>query len=98
MVTVKDVYEIGEAPPIGKGPRELYDQGERRADLKPNEALVMVMAAGINFNNVWAALGVPLDVIKVHEREGDTSGYHIGGSDASGIVYAAGSGGRNVKG
>jgi len=36
-------------------------------------------------------------VIKVHEREGDPSGFHIGGSDASGIVYAAGSAVRNVK-
>ncbi|MCI0483308.1 MAG: crotonyl-CoA carboxylase/reductase, partial [candidate division NC10 bacterium] len=25
--------------------------------LKPDEALVYVMAAGINYNNVWAALG-----------------------------------------
>jgi len=114
MVTVKDVYEIGEAPPIGQVPKYMYAQLIRRerfgppqnafqvekvetpADLKPNEALVMVMAAGINFNNVWAAMGVPLDVIKVHERDGDTSGYHIGGSDASGIVYAVGSDVRNV--
>ncbi|MBI2913112.1 MAG: crotonyl-CoA carboxylase/reductase [Chloroflexi bacterium] len=115
MVTVKDVYEIGEIPPLGTVPRQMYAQVIRRerfgqpaqafqvekvevpTDLKPNEVLVLVMAAGINFNNVWAALGSPVDVIKVHEREGDTSGYHIGGSDASGIVYAAGSDVRNVK-
>jgi len=115
MVTVKDVYEIGEIPPLGTVPRYMYAQVIRRerfgqpaqafqiekvdvpADLKPNEVLVLVMAAGINFNNVWAALGSPVDVIKVHEREGDTTGCHIGGSDASGIVYAAGSDVRNVK-
>ncbi len=115
MVTVKDVYEIGEVPPLGTVPRYMYAQVIRRerfgqpaqafqvekvevpAELKPNEVLLLVMAAGINFNNVWAALGSPLDVIKVHEREGDTSGYHIGGSDASGIVYAIGSDVRSVK-
>ena len=29
----------------------------------PDEVLVYVMASGINYNNVWAALGQPLDVI-----------------------------------
>ena len=28
-------------------------------ELGPHDALVMVMAAGVNFNNVWAARGVP---------------------------------------
>jgi crotonyl-CoA carboxylase/reductase len=55
------------------------------------------MAAGINYNNVWAALGVPVDVIRVHAQLGDDSGFHIGGSDASGIVYAVGSDVTNVK-
>jgi crotonyl-CoA carboxylase/reductase len=66
-------------------------------EIGPGEVLVHVMAAGINYNNVWAALGSPVDVISVHERLGDDSGYHIGGSDASGIVYATGSGVTNVK-
>ncbi len=64
-------------------------------ELGPDEVLVYVMAAGINYNNVWAALGSPVDVIRAREREGDTTGFHIGGSDASGIVYAVGS---QVKG
>ena len=63
----------------------------------PREVLVYVMAAGINFNNVWAALGVPVDVIKVHAQQGDDSGFHIGGSDGSGIVYAIGDEVTNVK-
>jgi crotonyl-CoA carboxylase/reductase len=63
----------------------------------PREALVYVMAAGINYNNVWAALGVPVDVIKIHAQMGDETGFHIGGSDASGIVYAVGEGVTNVK-
>src|SRR5262245_58778994 len=59
-------------------------------EIGPREALVYVMAAGINYNNVWAALGMPVDVIKVHAQIGDDSGFHIGGSDASGIVFAIG--------
>ena len=53
--------------------------------------------AAINFNNVWAAQGIPVDQIKAHEREGDTTGFHIGGSDASGIVYTVGSAVTSVK-
>ena len=52
----------------------------------------------INYNNVWAGLGIPVDVIKSREKnEGDTTGFHIGGSDASGIVYKIGSNVTNVK-
>ncbi|MBS1870034.1 MAG: crotonyl-CoA carboxylase/reductase [Actinobacteria bacterium] len=57
----------------------------------PDEVLVAVMAAGINYNNVWAARGEPIDVIAVRERQGDTTGFHVGGSDASGVVWAVGS-------
>ncbi len=63
----------------------------------PGEALVWVAAAGINYNNVWAARGVPVDVCEVHGRFGEPTDFHIGGSDASGIVYAIGSGVNNVK-
>ena len=28
--------------------------------IKPDEVLVFVMAAGINYNNVWASLGIPV--------------------------------------
>lgn len=58
----------------------------------PGEVLVAVMAAGINFNNVWAARGHPIDVIKERQRRGATEDFHIGGSDLSGIVYALGDG------
>src|SRR5439155_23462655 len=56
----------------------------------PHDALVLVMAAGINYNNVWAALGIPLDVTRAHAKFGEPTDFHIGGSDASGIVYAVG--------
>jgi crotonyl-CoA carboxylase/reductase len=56
----------------------------------PDEVVVGVMAAGVNFNNVWAARGAPVDVIAMRQRAGETHDFHIGGSDASGLVYALG--------
>ena len=50
--------------------------------------IVRVMAAGVNFNNVWAALGEPVSVFRYHPDED----HHIGGSDASGIVWKVGQG------
>src|ERR1700686_5222670 len=63
----------------------------------PGEALVYVMAAGVNYNNVWAALGRPVDVIAARQKAGEEEPFHIGGSDASGIVWAVGDGVTNVK-
>ncbi len=114
MSDKRDLYEIGEVPPVGHVPREMYAQvirpdrfGEPMKafrvekvpvpELAPDEVLVCVMAAGINYNNVWAALGIPIDVVKIHARGGDTTGFHIGGSDASGVVYAVGQDVRSVK-
>ncbi len=51
------------------------------------EVVVRVMAAGVNFNNVWAALGEPVSVFRYHEED-----HHIGGSDASGVVWKVGEG------
>ena len=53
----------------------------------PGEVVVQVMAAGVNYNNVWACLGQPVEVFRY---TGDD--FHIGGSDASGIVAAVGAG------
>ena len=69
-------------------------------ELGPKDVLVYVMAAGVNYNNVWAALGIPVDVIRLHRQRGesgDEEGFHIGGSDASGIVQAVGPGVTGVK-
>jgi crotonyl-CoA carboxylase/reductase len=57
----------------------------------PDEVLIAVMAAGINYNNVWAARGYPVDQVAARQRRGEPEDFHIGGSDASGIVYAVGS-------
>ena len=66
-------------------------------ELGPRDVLVYVMAAGVNYNNVWAAMGVPIDVIKTRQKKGEAEAFHIGGSDASGVVWAAGKDVQNVK-
>src|SRR5207249_11309992 len=58
----------------------------------PGQVLIAVMAAGVNFNNVWAARGQPIDVIAQRQRAGGKEDFHVGGSDASGIVYEVGEG------
>jgi crotonyl-CoA carboxylase/reductase len=99
----KDLYEIGEIPPLGHVPKQMYAWAIRRErhgepedamqvetldvpEIDSHEVLVMVMAAGVNYNGVWAALGVPVSVFDVHKAD-----YHIAGSDAAGIVWAVGS-------
>jgi len=54
------------------------------------EVVVRVMAAGVNFNNVWAALGKPVSVFGYGDHP--EYGHHIGGSDASGVVWKVGEG------
>jgi crotonyl-CoA carboxylase/reductase len=54
------------------------------------EVVVRVMAAGVNFNNVWAALGEPVSVFGYGDHP--EFGHHIGGSDASGVVWKVGDG------
>src|ERR671928_979430 len=54
------------------------------------EVIVRVMAAGVNYNNVWAALGEPVSVMRYGDHP--EYGHHIGGSDASGVVWKVGEG------
>ena len=111
----REIYEIGEKPPVGEVPKKMYAQVIREErygapidafkieqvdvpDIKEDECLVFVMAAGVNYNNVWAALGLPVNVIDTRRKTiGDNTNFHIGGSDASGIVYKIGSKVTNVK-
>ncbi len=98
----KDLYEIGEIPPLGHVPKQMYAwaiRRDRHGDpdtamqvevvdtpmVDSHEVLVMVMAAGVNYNGVWAALGTPISVFDAHKAD-----YHIAGSDAAGIVWAVG--------
>ena len=100
----KDLYEIGEIPPLGHVPKNMYAWAIRQErhgapdtamqvevvptwELDSHDVLVLVMAAGVNYNGVWAALGTPISpIFDVHKHP-----YHIAGSDASGIVWAVGS-------
>jgi crotonyl-CoA carboxylase/reductase len=50
-----------------------------------DEVLVFVIAGGVNYNGIWAALGQPISPLDVHKNP-----FHIAGSDASGVVWAVG--------
>ena len=110
----KELYEIGEIPPVGEVPKQMHAQLVRPdrfgdpttaildevvdvPELGPHDALVMVMASGVNFNNVWAAWGKPIDVTKGQARFGEPTDFHIVGSDAAGVVYAVGDQVTNVE-
>lgn len=45
-------------------------------EIGPEEVLVAVMAAGINYNNAWAARGYPVDQIAVRQKAGETEDFH----------------------
>lgn len=62
------------------------------------QVLVMVMAAGVNYNNIWAGRGAPVDVIAMRQRrDPDAVPFHIGGSEGAGIVWAVGEGVEHVS-
>ncbi len=63
----------------------------------PEEVLVYVMATGINYNNVWAALGQPVNVITDRQKKGEPEDFHAGGSDCAGIVWSVGERVKNVR-
>jgi len=54
------------------------------------EVVVRVMAAGVNFNSVWAALAEPISIFGYGDHP--EWGHHIPGSDASGVVWKVGEG------
>ncbi|HEY8638483.1 MAG TPA: crotonyl-CoA carboxylase/reductase [Solirubrobacteraceae bacterium] len=54
------------------------------------EVIVRVMAAGVNFNNVWASLGKPVSVFGYGDHA--EWGHHIPGSDGAGLVWKVGEG------
>ena len=58
--------------------------------LGDHEVLIYVMAAGINYNGIWASSGVPVDVIQHCKRFGEDNDYFIPGSEGSGIVWKKG--------
>ena len=61
-------------------------------EIDSDEVLVLVMAAGVNYNGIWAALGEPISPFDGHKQP-----FHVAGSDASGIVWAVGKRVTRVK-
>lgn len=61
-------------------------------EIDDNQVLVRVMAVGVNYNTVWAGLGQPISVFKLHDQD-----FHIPGSDASGVVWKVGKNVKNCK-
>ena len=105
----KDLYEVGEIPPLGHVPKNMYGWAIRKErhgepekamqvevlptpEIDSHEVLVLVMAAGVNFNGIWASLGIPVSPFDIHKAD-----FHIAGSDASGIVWAVGAKVNNWK-
>ena len=90
----KDLYGIGEIPPLGHVPEKMHAWAIRKERHGPpetsfqlevlptwpigeDEVLVYVMAAGVNYNGVWAGLGEPISPFDVHKGEYHLSLIHI---------------------
>ena len=102
VAPLKDLYGIGEIPPLGHVPEKMHAWVIRKERHGPpdqsfqlevvptwpigdDEVLVYVMAGGVNYNGIWAGLGVPISPLDGHKHP-----FHIAGSDASGVVWAVG--------
>lgn len=67
-------------------------------EIADNEVLVAVMAAGLNYNSVWAARAYPVDMMALMAQRNESNlPYYIPGSDCSGIVYKIGKNVTNVN-
>ena len=74
-------------------------------ELAPDEVLVAVMAAAVNFNTVWSAIFEPMSTFKFLKQMGRQDqwsqrhdrDYQVIGSDAAGVVVRVGAGVRRWK-
>lgn len=66
-------------------------------EIGPRDVLVYIMAVGVNYNGVWAGQGIPVNVIKLRQKQGELEDFHIPGSDASGVVWKVGEAVTEVK-
>ena len=74
MMAKRELYDLGEIPPLGEVPRKMHAATIRRERygrsdgafgfevvdvprVGSEQVLVMMMAAGINYNGVWTARG-----------------------------------------
>ena len=108
LYSLGEMPPLGEVPPkmhaftvrqdrFGEPTKKRQREAINTPELGAKDVLVYVMATGINYNNVWAGLGYPVDVIADRQKKGEPEDFHAGGSDASGIVWAVGSEVNDVK-
>ena len=78
----KDLYAMGEIPPLGYVPAKMHAWVIRKERHGPpltsmqlevvptwtigeDEVLVHVMAGGVNYNGIWAGLGIPISRLEI---------------------------------
>ncbi|QIS18233.1 crotonyl-CoA carboxylase/reductase [Nocardia terpenica] len=74
-------------------------------ELAPDEVLIAVMAAAMNYNTIWSATFEPLptfNFLRYYAKQGGWAArhdqpHHVLGSDAAGVIVRVGSGVRNWK-
>ena len=80
------VVKDGRGRPAHGDPREaLKDVTQPVPPIGPNEALGYVLYAGLTYNTVFAARGVPISVFDLHDRD-----LHVPGSGAVVVVAVVG--------
>ncbi len=98
--TLKDEVGIFDGHTDKDVRRSLHVGEVAMPELAPDEVVVAVMAAAINFNTVWSAIFEPVPTFAFLEKFGRQGWhgarhdlpYHIVGSDASGVVLRTGPG------
>ena len=85
IAPLKDLYGVGEIPPLGNVPGKMHAWAIRKERHGPpdqsfqlevvptwpigeDEVLILVMAAGVNYNGIWAGLGQPVSPLQL-ERD-----------------------------
>ncbi|MEV4005174.1 crotonyl-CoA carboxylase/reductase [Actinomadura sp. NPDC049753] len=103
--TRKDEVGIFEGQTDKDVRRSLHVGEVEMPELAPDECVVAVMSAAINFNTVWSAIFEPVPTFAFLEKFGRQGWYgarhdlpyHILGSDGSGVVVRTGSGVKSWK-
>ena len=109
-----DSGKDGDKASTKHGPRTKQDKDVRRTihvgqvpmpELAPDEVIVAVMAAAVNYNTVWSATFEPVPTFRFLKDLGRHGGwdarhdrdYQVIGSDAAGVVVRVGSAVRHWK-
>ncbi|QXJ23208.1 crotonyl-CoA carboxylase/reductase [Actinomadura graeca] len=103
--TLKDEVGIFEGHADKDVRRSLHVGEVEMPEPAPDECVVAVMSAAINFNTVWSAIFEPVPTFAFLERFGRRGPhgarhdlpYHVLGSDGAGVVVRTGSGVRRWK-